>query len=1175
MKKISHFPSILSNRQYSKTLLIMRLSLVLLLATLINVSANTYSQNSKLSFNLHNVTVKDVLNEIEKTSPYKFIYRNEFVDVQQVVNVNAKEETLETIMAKLFNSEKIAYRVFEGNIVVITDKSLQQIKVTGTVKDGINGDLLPGVNVIIKGTSTGVTTDINGKYTIEVPNNEAVLVFSFIGYNTESVPVAGQSTIDINLVPDIQSLQEVVVVGFGTQKKVNLTGAVGVATAKDFEARPVQSAVMALQGIIPGLNITNSGNGGELNATKSINIRGIGTVGKDASGNAYTSGSPLILIDGMEGDINTVNPQDIESVSVLKDAAASSIYGSRAPFGVILITTKSGKKGRAVINYNNSFRYNTPIFMPQMANSWEFVNYFDDANFNSSNNHWYPNISYMQKVKDYYDGKLNPNDVVWSADGTGRNGSKWNYDWSNGNVDWLKEYYKDWSPSQEHNLSISGGSEKLSYYLSGNFMAQDGFMRHGTDKFNRYTLTAKLSSKVTDNLQVDYSSRYVRTDFGRPSSWNDGFYDNILRRARPTRSIYDPNGYYMADNNYILAMENGGRQKEQNDGLSQQIKATLSPLKNWNLIAEMNVKTGNNWTHWDVLKTYAHYADVPEATYVPTTTSATQDEVYEYSYRSTFLNPNIYTNYKISLGNHNITALAGFQAEQMKQRQLNAQRKDLINPDQPVLNLTTNSAPTINGEYQEWSTAGFFGRINYDYMGKYLLELNLRYDGSSRYRADQRWVWTPSASVGWNVAKESFFESLGQYIQLLKIRASYGSLANQNTTNWYPTYVTMGTGATDSRWLVDGARVNTASAPGLISTSLTWEKIYDTNVGLDVGAFNSRLTGSFDYFIRKTKDMVGTPAKLPLILGTAVPVTNNCDLTTYGWELEIGWKDKIKDFKYGVSLNISDSRTRIDRFANPTKNLGTYIEGELTGNIYGYTTVGIAKTDQEMQDYLATMPNGGQNAEGSNWTAGDIMYADLNEDGKLGWGNDALDNMGDKSLIGNNTPRYRTGISIDASWKGFDFQMLWQGVLKRDFMPGESDEIFWGVTNAGQWWSTAFKTHLDYFRANADHPLGQNLNSYYPRPLFGSNKNHKSQTRYLQNAAYMRLKNLQFGYTLPQKWVSKIKVQNIRLYVSGENLLTITKLTEVFDPESAGVGRRGGSNYPLSKTYSFGLSVNF
>ncbi|MDR2915633.1 MAG: TonB-dependent receptor [Tannerella sp.] len=1057
---------------------------------------------------------------------------------------------------------------FETNdiIPINAENQQQKKKITGVVTDE-TGEAAVGANVSVKGTTIGTITDIDGKFSLEVPQ-EGILQISYIGYVAQEFSIGSNTTFNITLSEDTQLLDEVVVVGFGVQKKVNLTGSVGVATAKDLEARPVANVTQALQGIIPGLNISNSGNGGELNATKSIDIRGTGTVGKDASGKAYTSGSPLILIDGMEGSLNTINPQDIESISVLKDAAASSIYGSRAPFGVILVTTKSGTEGRPVINYNNSFRFNTPVMMPKMQNSWEFVNFFDDANFNGSNSHLYDD-AYKTLVKDYFDGKKDPTDVAYLG-----SGGKWNYDYTYANVNWLKEYYKDWSPSQEHNVSVSGGSKSLTYYISSNYMTQNGFMRYGTEDYDRYTLTAKISAKLTDYLKADYSNRWVRTDYARPTQMNDDFYNHILRRARPVRAIKDPNGYYMSDINYIQTMEEGGRHKEQNDVLSQQIKLTLTPIKNWNIIAEMNIRTNNDWTHWDQIRIYSHYADNPEATYLPTT-SASNDQVYEYAYRSTFQNPNVYTNYDFSIGDHNLTAMAGFQAEQLKNRKLNAQRTGMINTDQPILDLTTdNDNMSINGDYQEWSTAGFFGRINYDYQGKYLIEGNLRYDGSSRYRKDNRWVWTPSVSIGWNIARETFFESAANYIQFLKLRASYGTLANQNTTSWYPTYVTMSTGTSDGYWLVNGAKPNTAAAPGLVSSTLTWEKIYNTNFGLDFGALKNRLTGSFDYFIRETKDMVGVGVELPVILGTAVPVTNNTDLRTFGWEFEIGWRDQIGDFSYGVRFNISDSQTKILRFANPTNSLSSYREGEVIGNIYGYTTVGIAKSDEEMNAHLATLPNGGQNAIGSNWAAGDIMYADLNGDGKINNGANTKDDMGDLKKIGNNTARYRTGINLDFAWKGIDLQMFWQGVLKRDFDPGENSMVFWGTTGSGQWWSTAFKDHLDYFRAEADHPLGQNLNSYYPRPLF-NNKNHKTQTAYLQNAAYMRLKNLQIGYTFPKSVTHKLLLQNLRVFVSGENLLTITGLSDTMDPETAGIGVQGGTVYPLSRTYSFGLSVNF
>lgn len=1041
------------------------------------------------------------------------------------------------------------------------------IKVKGVVNDAM-GPVI-GASIVEKGnTGNGTITDIDGNFSLNVSSNSTLIV-SFVGYKAQEIPVAGKTFFTIDLKEDNEMLEEVVVVGFATQKKVNLTGSVGTATAKDIEARPVANAVQALQGVIPGLNISNSGNGGELNATKSIDVRGTGTVGKDASGNAFSSGSPLILIDGMEGDLNSINPQDIESISVLKDAAASSIYGSRAPFGVVLVTTKSGKSGRAQINYNMNMRYSTPIKMPDMANSYEFVNLFDDAEYNGSGKHLYTD-EYRQFVYDFMTGKSD--DYIW---GNG-SGGKWNYDYSANNVNWLKEYYRNTAPSQEHNVSVSGGSDKMTYYLSANYMTQEGFMRYGTEDYDRYTITAKISAQLTKALKVDYSNRWVRTDYERPTYMNDDFYNHILRRAHPVRAVYDPNGYLMSDINYIGVMRDGGRHNEQKDAMAQQLKITVTPLKNWNIIGEMNIKTDNNWNHWEQFVVYSHYKDNPENTYTALT-SANKDQVSEYSLKTTYLNPTVYSNYNFSLKEkHNFTILGGFQAEIMKYRDMEGARTGLVTTDLPVLNLTTDAdSYTLKGLYKNWKNAGFFGRINYDYNGKYLVEGNLRYDGSSRFRRGNRWILTPSFSLGWNVARENFWEKLADVVEVFKLRVSYGELANQNTTSWYPTYQTLGVTTNGGKWLQNGALTSVASVPGLISTSLSWEKIKNTNIGFDFGALNNRLTGSFDYFWRKTKNMVGPGVELPAILGATVPSTNNTDLTTFGWELSIGWRDKVGELGYGVKLNISDNQTRIDKYPNPTNSLSKYMAGELTGDIYGYTTIGIAKTQEEMDAHIASLPKGGQTAIGSKWEAGDIMYADINGDGKIDNGSNTLDDMGDLKKIGNNTPRFRTGITLDAQWKGFDFSMFWQGVLKRDFDPGENSMVFWGTTGSGQWWSTSFKDHMDYFRAeDTASPLGANVNAYYPRPLF-NNKNHKTQTAYLQNAAYMRLKNLQLGYTLPKSLINKIGLQNVRVYVSGENLLTITGLSDTMDPETAGIGKQGGTVYPLSRVYSFGLSVNF
>ncbi len=1045
------------------------------------------------------------------------------------------------------------------------------ITIQGQVVDALTQEPLIGVSVVEKGSGNGTITDFDGNYSLQVVSTESILTFSYVGYISSDMK-ADRARGTIQLKEDSQTLDEVVVVGFGVQKKVNLTGAVSTATAKDLESRPVANAVQALQGLIPGLNIANAGKGGELNASKSINIRGEGTISTAADGSKTSNSSPLILIDGMEGDLSTLNPQDIENISVLKDAAASSIYGSRAPFGVILVTTKKGKSGRPTINYNNSFRFNTPIMLPRMMNSWEYVNFYDDAMFNKNNTHYYSE-EYKQKVKDYVDGKLDPTDVA-EPQGDG----KWNYDFTWGNVDWLREYFRQWADSQEHNASVSGGTDKITYYLSANYMGQSGFMRYGTDDYKRYNLTGKISAQLTDYVSIDYSTRFNRVDYSRAAVQHDAFYNNVLRRCRPVRPLHDPNGYYMSDINYIEALQNGGRHIEQNDGLSQQIRITVTPVKDWNIIGEMNIRTENNWTHWDHKVIYSHYADDPDKTYPATMTGPSQDQVSEYAYKSTFINPNVYTNYFKQLGKHGLGVTAGFQSEQKKFRNVRAQRADMISTDMPVLDLTTNNTNfAIEGAYNQWASAGFFGRVNYDYDGRYLVEGNLRYDGSSRFRRENRWIWTPSFSVGWNMARENFWEGLADYVSTLKLRGSYGTLANQNTVSLYPTYQILSVNAANGGWPINDARPNTAQAPKLVSSSLTWEKIKTFNIGMDIAAFNNRLTGSFDYFSRKTENMMGPGVELPATLGTDVPRTNNTDMRTNGWELQIGWRDKIGDFSYGARLSVADAQTKILKYGNPTGSLSTYIEGRKLGNIYGYTTIGIARTDEEMQAHLDSMDGNKQNGFGTNWGAGDIMYADLNGDGTVSNGNNTIHDMGDMRKIGNSTPRYHTGINLDAAWKGFDMQMFWQGVLKRDYWPGDNNMTFWGAAS-GEWWSTSLKAHLDYFR-DADHPLGENLNSYYPRPIFNT-QNNKVQTRYLQNASYMRLKNLQFGYTFPKKWVNKILVQNLRVYVSGENLLTITKLSKTMDPETAGIGiqdnaEANGTVYPLSRTYSFGLSVNF
>ena len=984
----------------------------------------------------------------------------------------------------------------------------QDNTISGLVKDN-EGEPLPGVSVAVKAgeSISGVVTDINGKYQLKA-SPDATIEFSFIGFKSIQQQVGNRKVINVTLEIDNQILEEVVVVGYGTQKKVNLTGSVSVIDSKAFESVPVANAVQALQGQVPGLNIY-SNKGGGLNQKQSINVRGIGTIGEGSTGDA------LILIDGMEADIFSVNPQDIESISVLKDAAASSIYGSRAPFGVVLVTTKKGKAGKAQINYNNSFRLSSPINMPSSLDSYTYALFFNDAGYNSGwGSYNWVSQTRLQRIKDYMDGKISYTTIPLNGSNTWADG----YQEGNDNIDYYNLFFKKNVFAHEHNFSVNGGTDKIQYYLSANYLDQDGTLRMGEDYSKRYTMSAKISAQLSRAVSLSSNTRFVRNDFVQPTHMNDSFFSDIGRQCWPVKPLYDPNGNLFDD--HVQQMKNGGRKTERNTWLYQQFNLTIEPIKGWRLIGDLSYRYNTQYAHEDLLTISQIGVD-------GVTKVRSWDEnssVSESSFASDYFNVNLYTDFEKTFAkSHHLKALAGFQAEANNYRNIWAQKIGITYPGKPTINTSTGIdkdgkviAPNVSGGHNRWSTAGFFGRVNYDFQEKYLVEANLRYDGSSRFRSDDRWGFFPSASLGWNIAREEFFQPATRIMNTLKLRASYGSLGNQNTTALYPTYTVMGTGTSD-KWLMNGVKPNIAWAPALVSYDLTWEKIRTWNVGIDIGLFNNRLTGSFDYFIRNTNDMVGPSEKLPATLGIAVPPSNNTDLRTAGWELELMWKDRLQNgLNYSLRFTLADSRTKITRYSNPSGLIDSFYEGKYCGEIWGYETIGIARTDDEMAEHVGSLVNGGQSALGQDWQAGDIMYSDLNEDGKIDAGARTLDNHGDLKRIGNSTPRYNVGIDLSADWKGFDFRMFWQGTLKRDYFQGSY--YFWGANGSqGYWFSTALKGHEDYFRNDESSPLGVNLNSYYPRPLLNTNKNQQCQTKYLQNAAYMRLKNLQIGYTLPRK----------------------------------------------------------
>lgn len=1045
------------------------------------------------------------------------------------------------------------------NDVAETEVVQQNNTCNGNVKDD-TGETIIGASVVVKGTTNGTITDFDGNFSLSNLNKGDVIEVSYIGYKTLTVTWDG-SPLNLVLKSDTQTLDEVVVVGFGTQKKVNLTGSVSTVGAEELASRPVSNVSQALQGLVPGMNFDygTKGNGGALNTEMNINIRGTGTIGEGSNA------APLILIDGMEGNMNMLNPNDIENISVLKDAAASSIYGSRAPYGVVLITTKKGKAGRVNINYNNSFRWSQAINMPDVADSYTYATYFNKMQLNDGATAVQFDDERLQAIQDYLNGTITtttkPNrqtPTIW--------------DWiGNTNTDWYDVVFGGSAFSQEHSLSANGGTEKVQYYFSANYMGQEGLVAIRRDKLKRYTVTAKINAELFPWLKMSYNTKYMRKDYTQPTALGENvLYHNMAKRW-PMEPIFDPNGYPMSNTIYNPIMF-GGDSSTQTDWLYQQFQAIAEPIKGWKIIGELNYKVIDDFGSTVNLKSPMHNVE-GEVYYGDTWNTS---KVTERSERTNYFNTNVYSEYFHSFNDaHNLKVMVGFQAELNKWRKLEASAMDLISEDIQDINAASGIQKINASAKNHWATAGFFGRINYDYKERYLFEMNMRYDGTSRFARDKRWNLFPSFSAGWNIAREAFMEDHLDIINTLKLRGSWGELGNQNTTSLYPYIQLMKFAAQDkdSHWLINNARPNTANAPDLISVLLGWERMRSWNIGIDLGILNNRLTLSFDWFNRKTIDMVGPAPELPVILGTDVPKTNNTDMQSVGFELDLGWQDRIKDFSYGIHFLLSDDRQKILKYPNPTGNLDSYNAGHYMGEIWGFETVGIAKTDEEMNEHLAN----NKPDWGTKWGAGDIMYKDLDGDGRVTDGA-TLSEPGDKKIIGNSSPRFRFGLDLTASYKGFDIRAFFQGVMKRDAWL--NDNMFWGATG-GIWGSSCFTSHLDYFRPEGD-VMGANLDAYFPRPLVDNYaKNQKVQTRYLQNAAYMRLKNLQIGYTLPNSITKKAGMSNVRIFFSAENLFTLTGLPEGFDPETihtgygSGDGTWSSKTYPLSRTFSTGLSVNF
>ncbi len=1030
-------------------------------------------------------------------------------------------------------------------------KEIQQNGVCNGVVTDSTGETVIGASVVVKGTTNGTITGLDGDFSLSGVTKGSILVVSFVGYQNTEVKWNGQP-LTIVLKEDTKVLDEVVVVGYGTQKKANLSGAVAAVDGKVLQDRPITNIGQGLQGVVPNLNITMN-NGGAPGATSSFNIRG---------NTSLNGGSPLVLVDNVQMDANLVNPDDIESISVLKDAASASIYGARAAYGVILITTKKGKKSdKPTVSLSATGYWQSPALTFHNVNSMQYLTMMDEAYQNDGGSGHYFKSQVYQYAEDYFNGKYDSPVFFDTAYDT----YKYGYC---GNTDWWDELYKT-SFSQIYTANISGGNDRTTYYASVSMNDQGGILKAGDDKYNKYNANVNISSNITKWLNVSAKIAHTYTDelhpTGGTTAMNSTAYSGLSSYSgmmkgdlSPLMPVKHPDGHYAGQGSYtnpVAIMEQGGNAQYKQNDLWMTGAVKITPIKGLVINADYTWNFYGKSSNQHVQNFYDYTAVPGTENYYPWTNPSSVTVTNNDDYYNAF---NAFAEYTFSLKEkHNFKVMVGYNQENKHKKYHYAGRKNLIDSSNPSLNLAYGDM-AMNGSETHWSVNGFFARINYDYKGKYLLELNGRYDGSSKFPHGDRYAFFPSASVAWRVSEEKFWEPIRGWFDNFKLRASYGSLGNQALDeSRYGNFPYLATYGINTKYgaLLNGTRPVAVSVPGLVSASFTWETVNQIDFGFDASFFGGRLNTSFDWYRRNTKDMLTAGQALPAVLGTSVPQENAADMKTVGWEVSLEWNDRLSNgFGYHIKGVLSDYQASITKFSNPTKLLGTHYVGEKLNEIWGYVSNGLFQSDEDAkaadQSYLS----------GGSWGAGDVKYEDLNNDGKIDIGKNTLDDSGDRKIIGNSTPRYSYGITAGFDYKGFDFEMFWQGIGKRDYWLGGSQ--FWGFTDE---WCTPLTSSLDYWTED-------NRDAYFPRlHHYGVNGgNHQVSTRYLQNAAYLRLKNVVLGYTIPRSITEKVKISRLRVFVQGENLLTFTPLIDSYDPETL-----NNMTYPINKKISVGLNLTF
>ena len=1100
---------------------------------------------AQVTVDIDSMPLTEALKKLEEQTGYSFFYSNVLPDKDAVVSVKSNNKDIAAVMDQLLDGLAVSYKINEDKqIALYADEPevVEQTKPTERTVSGVvyDSDGLPviGAGVMVKGSLHGTVTDEDGRWTLELEDDNITLEISSMGYQSQSVAVKGRSDFTVTLTSDTQYLDEVVVVGYGTQKKVNLTGSVSMVTSEDMASRPVSNMSSGLQGLLPGVTVVNaSGQPGASGTT--IRVRGVGTIG---------NANPLILIDGIEGDLSTINPEDIESVSVLKDAASASIYGARAANGVLLVTTKKmndnpgAAKDNAKVTFGAYAGIQTPTRLPQMCDAIEFMTLDNEARQNVGTAIGWLEDSF-KKVTDNTD----PNYFA--------------------NTDWLDEVLNSYAPQQNYSLSLNGGIGSSGYMLSYRYFDQKGLTVGSSTGEQRHNVRFKMNTRLIDRLtlssNISYTSRKVTSPINSLTSGGGAIY-NAMRIApnAPVRYTDGTWAYGGGNTNPVAILNDGGRSNVSTEEFSLLEVLKLDILKGWDVTATYNLTSTNGYK--DILKKTITFVNPEDKSVNVYASPNSLKNVDLKNVQQTFI---IQSNFDITFGKHNVSGVAGMSQEWYEARMFEASRTNLSTEFEPTLNLGDPSTMSNNATYSSWALRSGFGRVSYNYDERYLLEANIRYDLSSRFHKSVRGGWFPSVSAGWRISEERFMSFAKSVVDNLKIRGSWGMLGNQYVgSSDYP-YMSVLEAFTSGLSLI-GTSASTGYAPStLANPNLTWEHIKMVNAGVDVALLQNRLTMSFDWF---NKDTEGILLKLnyPAQIGPKPSEQNAGKVNNRGWEFDLNWRDQRGEFYYGIGFNISDVKNKIVDLAGNAPDLSGYqirMVGYPIDAFYGYKAIGLMTPEDfkisDTQNHNYSLPKVPV-ILGNDYQPGDIKYEDIS--GPDGKPDGRITPEYDKVVLGSNIPRYTYTVRGDLGWKGIDFSFVIQGVGKCDgYLEGTARHAFQDMAAYPQ------KVHLERYNVVTN----PDPNALYPRLTYNTGFNQNTfSTYWMENASYMRLKNVQIGYTFPEKWMKKARIDNLRVYLSGDNLLTVSDFFYAYDPETP-VSK--GGYYPQVKTVVLGLNITF